>query len=178
MVSLTTSGYTADHLNRLRSAFNVPVHVELDPWGSLLVSPVDDRHEIARSALERQANVQLEVAGHQVFPSMLWTVSKGTGYLMIPDLTVLPAGWQREGELGLDPPPLLVVEIASRSTRYVDRTRKLADYRLGRARMYLLLDPPASFEAHFFSAGEVVTTTGSIELIVGGQPLRFALPPG
>ena len=66
----------------------------------------------------------------------------------------LAAGWQREGELGLDPPPLLVVEIASRSTRDVDRTRKLADYRLGGARMYLLLDPHASLEANDLTTGK------------------------
>jgi Uma2 family endonuclease len=176
MVNLAQSEYTVEDLDRLRNEFNVVVHVELDPWGSLLVSPVDDRHEIARGELVRQANVQLGVAGHQVYPSMPWTVSSGTGYLMIPDLTVLPAGWQREGELGLDPPPLLVVEIASRSTRHVDRTRKLADYRLGRARMYLLLDLPASFEAHDLTTGKVVKAAGQIDLVVGGQPIRFSLP--
>ena len=74
------------------------------------------------------------------------------------------------------PPPVLVVEVASPSTRHVDRTRKLDDYRLGGAHLYLLVDLPSSFELHDFSAGGVVKSTGSIDLEVGGQPVRFTLP--
>lgn len=176
MADLATSGYTVDDLDWLRNEFNVVAHVELDPWGSLIVSPATDEHEIAQAELVRQAVLQLDGAGLQAFPSMPWTVSGGTGYLMIPDLTVLSAGWRREGELGLDPPPLLVIEIASRSTRHVDRTRKLADYRLGGARLYLLIDLPATFELHDFATGDVVKATGAIDLVVGGQPVRFTLP--
>ena len=62
------------------------------------------------------------------------------------------------------------------STRHVDRTRKLDDYRLGGAHLYLLVDLPSSFELHDFSAGGVVKSTGSIDLEVGGQPVRFTLP--
>jgi len=90
---------------------------------------------------------------------------------------VLAPGWQRVGELGFDPAPLLVVEIASPSTRRIDRGRKLADYRLGGAGVYLLVDLAATFEAHVFETGEVVNATGSIDLMVGGQPVRFSLPP-
>ena len=43
-----------------------------------------------------------------------------------------------------------MVEIASPPTRRVDRGRKLAGYRLGGAGMYLLVDLPATFEAHVF----------------------------
>src|SRR5829696_4513393 len=96
---------------------------------------------------------------------------------MVPDLLVLRPGWQRVDDLHFDPPPLLVVEIASRSTRGVDRSRKLADYRLGGAELYLLVDLPDAFELHDFAAGTVVTATGQIDLTVGGQPLRFSLPP-
>ena len=76
-----------------------------------------------------------------------------------------------------DPPPLLVVEVASRSTRRVDRTRKLDDYRLGGAGVYLLVDlppdgPPA-FVAHDFSTGEVAKALGAIDIVVAGRPLRF-----
>lgn len=95
---------------------------------------------------------------------------------MIPDLTVVSASWQRDGELGIDPPPVLVVEAASPSTRHVDRTRKLDDYRLGGAHLYLVVDLPSSFELHDFSTGEVVKSNGSIDLEVGGQPVRFTLP--
>jgi Uma2 family endonuclease len=174
MADTATSHYTAEDLDRLRNAFNVPVHVELDPWGSLLVTPVDDDHEVARAELVRQATLQLEVAGHIVAPSMPWSVPAGTSYLMIPDLVVLPAGWQRVGEWGLAPPPLLVVEIASPATRYVDRTRKLVDYRMGGASLYLLVDLPATFEAH--DRTTIVQATGAIDLVVGGHPVRFSLP--
>ena len=107
---------------------------------------------------------------------MPWTVPGGTGYLMVPDLTVLAADWRRVGESAFDPPPLLVVEIASPSTRRADRGRKLADYRLGGAGIYLLVDLPATFEAHDFATGTVVKADGEIELVVGGHPVRFSLP--
>ena len=175
MADLAVSGgYTVDDLRWLRESFNVPVHVELDPWGSPVVSPVDDDHEIARVALIRQAGIQLERA--HVVPSMPWMVPGGSGYLMIPDLTVLPAGWRRDGEWGFDPAPLLIVEVSSRSTRHADRTRKLADYRLGAAGLYLLVDLPATFEAHILTTGDVVTATGEIDLLVGGEPVHFTLP--
>jgi Uma2 family endonuclease len=172
-----SGGYTVDDLDWLRSELNVAAHLELDPWGSLIVSPATDEHELAQGALTIQAGMQLQAAGYDVVPSMAWTVSGGTGYLMIPDVTVLPTNWRRVGEVGIDPPPLLVVEIASPSTRRADRGRKLADYRLGGAEKYLLVDLPATFELHDFAAGTVVTATGSIDLTVGGQPVRFALPP-
>lgn len=102
---------------------------------------------------------------------------------MVPDLAVLAPGWVRAGELHLDPPPLLVVEVASPSTRRADRGRKLTDYRLGGAPLYLLVDLPspgqpgtaAVFEAHDFANDRVATAPGGIELTVAGRPLRFDL---
>ena len=123
--------------------------------------------------LTRQATRQLS---HDVSVNGLgWIVPGGTGYLIVPDLTILASGWQRLDELHFNPPPLLVVEIASPSSRRVDRTRKLADYRLGGAENYLLVDLPDAFELHDFVAGTVVKAAGSIDLVVGGQPLRFSL---
>ncbi|MGI8810764.1 MAG: Uma2 family endonuclease [Acidimicrobiales bacterium] len=171
-----SGGYTVDDLDWLRNELNLAARLELDPWGSLIVSPATDEHEVAQAELLRQAVLQLEGTGWAVFPSMPWTVADGTGYLMIPDLTALAADWRRDGELGLAPPPLLVVEIASPSTRRADRGRKLADYRLGGAEHYLLVDLPSTFELHRFATGDVVTADGSIELVVGGQPVRFSLP--
>ena len=175
MADLAISGYTVDDLDWLRDEIGV-AHMELDPWGSLIVSPATDDHELAQGALTVQAARQLDPAEHTVLPSMPWTVPGGTGYLMIPDLTILPANWRRVGELGIDPPPTLVVEIASPSTRRADRGRKLADYRLGGAGLYLLVDLPDAFELYDFAAGTVVTATGAIDLVVGGQPVRFSLP--
>ena len=177
IVNLTTTGYTVDDLDWLRDEIGV-AHLELDPWGSLIVSPATDEHELAMTLLHEQALAQLDLPPGSVRSNGFhWIVAGGTGYEMTPDVTVLAPGWQRVGELGIDPPPLLVVEIASPSTRRVDRTRKLADYRLGGAGLYLLVDLPATFEVHDFAAGTVVTATGQIDLVAGGQPVRFTLPP-
>ena len=173
MADLATSGYTAEDLDWLRDALGV-AHLELDPWGSPIVSPADDEHEGFAVALARQAIEQLT---HPVsvngFP---WVVPGGTGYLMVPDLLVLDPGWRRVNDLHFDPPPLLALEIGSRSTRGVDRSRKLDDYRLGGAALYLLVDRPSTFELHDFLAGTVVKAEGEIELVVGGEPVRFSLP--
>jgi Uma2 family endonuclease len=167
-------GYTVDDLDWLRDELNVYAVLELDPWGSLVVSPIGDAHVLAAAELGRQAILQLS---HTVSISgFVWSVPGGTGYVMKPDLLILDRGWQRAEELHFGPPPLLVVEIASPSTREVDRGRKLADYRLGGAEKYLLVDLPDAFELHDFSAGTVVKATGAIEMVVGGQPLRFSLP--
>jgi Uma2 family endonuclease len=169
-----TSGYTVDDLDWLRNEINVVAHLELDPWGNLIVSPTDDNHEDAAAALTRSAVLALS---HVVSCNgFAWVVPQGSGYLMIPDLIVLARGWRRVHELHFEPAPLLVVEIASPSTRHVDRSRKLADYRLGGAEKYLLVDLPDEFELHDFSAGTVITTTGAIDMVVGGQPVRFSLP--
>ena len=173
MADVATTGYTVDDLDWLRDEIGV-AHLELDPWGSLIVSPADDNHEIAQGRLLRQAVEQLD-RDHLVLASFAWVVPGGTGYLMVPDMMVLAPGWRRADELHIDPPPVLVVEIASPSTRRVDRSRKLADYRLGGAQTYLLVDLPAAFELHDFTAGTVVTSTGSIELEVGGRQARFEL---
>ena len=175
MATPAPSGYTVDDLPWLRDEIGV-AHLELDPWGSLIVSPANDEHEIAISELHRQAVLQLRDPVCQVlgngFP---WTVPGGSGYLTMPDLTVMAPGWQRVGELHLAPPPALVVEVASPSTRGVDRSRKLADYRLGGAGVYLLVDLPSTFEAHDLHTGTVVTSAGTIDLVVDGQPLRLDL---
>jgi Uma2 family endonuclease len=173
MAATATSGYTVDDLDWLRDEIGV-AHLELDPWGSLIVSPATDEHEVAQGSLTVQAGRQLDTAS-AVIPSFPWTVPGGSGYLCIPDLTILAPEWHRIGADHVDPPPLLVVEIASPSSRRADRGRKLADYRLGNAGLYLLVDLPAAFELHDFSTGTVTTATGAIELVVGGQPLQFRL---
>ena len=152
MADLATTGYTVDDLDWLRDVFGV-AHIELDPWGSPIVSPADDNHETVAVALVRQAVEQLT---HTVSCNGYgWIVPGGTGYLMVPDLMVLDRGWRRVDDLHFDPPPFLVVEIASPSTRRVDRSRKLADYRLGAAEQYLLVDLPATFELHDLTTGTV-----------------------
>ncbi len=177
MANPAPTGYTVDDLDWLRNEINVVAHLELDPWGSLIVSPVSDEHQAAMVLLQEQARAQLDLPPASVWANAFhWTVPGGSRYLMTPDVAVLAPGWRRVGELHVEPPPLLIVEIASPSTRRVDRTRKLADYRLGGTHLYLLVDLPASFELHDFATRTVVKSTGSIEFEVGGQPVRFTLP--
>lgn len=178
----SSTGYTVDDLDWLRAELGI-AHLELDPWGSLIVSPATDEHETAVAILVHQAVVQLELpAGCVRTNGLPWKVPGGSGYLNVPDVAVVAPGWTRVGDLHLDPPPLLVVEVASPSTRRADRGRKLADYRIGGAGLYLLVDLPggasgaeATFEVHDFAAGGVTTAAGVIEVEVAGRPLRLDL---
>jgi len=177
--AVSDGGYTYDDLDWLRDELGV-AHVELDPWGSLIVTPATDGHEISVAMLHGQVLRQLEVPDECVLSNGLgWKVPAGSGYLNVPDLVVVDPTWNRVGDLHLNPPPLLVIEVGSPSTRGVDRTRKLADYRLGRAGVYVLVDLPATgpptFEAHDFTSGDVTVATGVIDVVVGGRPLRLDL---
>ncbi|MEA2826861.1 MAG: hypothetical protein QOG43_1300 [Actinomycetota bacterium] len=172
-------GYTYDDLDRLRDVLGV-AHLELDPWGCLIVTPASDEHERVVTLIAHDASHQLGLPRGCVFVNGLgWIVPGGSGYLNVPDLIVVDPNWTRVDELHFDPPPLLVVEVASRSTRRVDRTRKFDDYRLGGAGVYLLVDlpgaDPPTFEAHDFATGQVMTATGGINLVVAGRPLRLDL---
>lgn len=115
---------------------------------------------------------------------LAWKVPGGSGYVNVPDIAVVSPGFARVGALHLEPPPLLVIEVASPtpSTREVDRGRKLADYRLGGARLYVLVDLPAlskvmavSFESHDFVAEQLRTANNVIELTIDDRPLRLDL---
>lgn len=182
MALSVTTGYTGDDLDWLRDELGM-AHVELDPWGSLIVAPATDGHELAEAILHAQVIKQLDLpAGSVRTNNFSWIVPGGSGYLCVPDLTVLAPGWRRVGEWHLEPPPLLVTEIASPSTRRADRGRKLADYRLGGAGIYLLVDIPSRagagevvFEAHDFRSDRTSISTGAVEVMIDGQPLHFDL---
>ena len=169
-------GYTVDDLDWLRDELGVG-HLELDPWGCLIVTPTSDEHETAISVLLRQLVRRLALPAGCVRPNGTpWTVPGGSGYHNEPDLIVLPAGWQRVEDEHFEPPPLLLIEVGSPSTRRVDRTRKLSDYRLGGAGLYVLVDPPATFEVHDFGADRIWTATGSVDLRVGTETVHLELP--
>ncbi len=176
------TGYSVDDLDWLRDELGI-AHLELDPWGSLIAAPATDEHEVAVAVLHEQVLRQLDLPPGSVRSNgFAWRVPGGSGYTNVPDLTVLPPGWQRVGGDHVSPPPLLVVEVASPSTRGVDRGRKLADYRLGGAALYLRVDLPSTFELHNFAVDSVVTVTDGISVEVGGQLVRFeltgyAIPP-
>jgi Uma2 family endonuclease len=178
-LAAAAGGYQAEDLDWLRTELGI-AHSELDPWGSLIVSPATDEHETAVAVLHDQAVRQLALPGGCVRSNGLaWKVTGGSGYVNVPDLAVVAPGWRRIEGLHLEPPPLLVVEVGSPWTRMVDRTRKMADYRLGGAGLYVLIDltglVPVTFEAHDFVAGQVVTAVNAIDLVVVGRPLRLDL---
>jgi Uma2 family endonuclease len=161
-------GYRVEDLDWLRSELGV-AHLELDPWGSLIVSPATDEHEHAVALLVDQVVAQLGLPGCVRVNSLAWKVPGGSGYVNVPDLAVVSPGFARVGAWHLDPPPLLVIEVASPSTRAVDRGRKLADYRLGGARLYV------TFEAHDFVTEKFSTAATRIELLVDDRPLLLDL---
>lgn len=187
MAYAATAGYSVEDLDWLRDEIGV-AHLELDPWGSLIVSPATDQHEHAVALLVDQLVAQLRLPGCVRVNSLAWKVPGGSGYLNVPDLAVVSLGFVRVGAGHLDPPPLLVVEVASPSTRAVDRGRKLADYRLGAAELYVLVDMPGlspvaqvTFEAHDFARAQCTTGSTTIELVVDNRPLhldlgQFAVP--
>ncbi len=180
-------GYTVDDLDLARLRFETP-HVELDPWGNLVVTPATDPHEFAIHDFHVQLFAALQLAdidARVYVGGPAWRTPGGSGYTNQPDLTVLAADTRRSGadELHLAPPPLLVVEVASPSTRAVDRSRKRSDYLLGGARGYLMVDlprltpvqePTATLVLRVEGAGEVERGpfVGRVEL---DEPFPMAL---
>jgi Uma2 family endonuclease len=177
-VAIGASGYTADDLDWARQEFGV-AHIEIDPWGNLIVTPASDPHGRAVAVVHAQLGRQLDLPdGCVLSQGLQWRVPRGSGYTNVPDLMVVDPRTDRVEEWHLAPPPLLVVEIASPSTRAVDRSHKLADYRLGGAEVYLLIDLPGLTRAerptadlhNFVSPAESGTSlTGIIDVALGDQ---------
>lgn len=183
-MAVAPSGYTVDDLDWGRQQFGT-AHIELDPWGNLIVTPATDLHERAIAVLHAQLVRQLALPDDCVLtPGLAWHVPGGSGYTNVPDLMVVGAGTVRVGEMHLTPSPRLVVEVASPSTRAIDRSRKLADYRLGGAGVYLLIDLPAlsvvarsTADVHAFHprADRAIGLTGLIDLAVGDDRVTLDL---
>lgn len=178
MAQPVASGYTVDDLTWLRSVVGIGGHLELDPWGNLIVTPASDEHEVAISILHGQAVEHLGRPA-RLLTGIPWKVRGGSGYTNVPDLTVLPPDWRRTDDDQFDPPPLLVVEVASPSTVRIDRTRKRRDYRRGGTGLYVRVDfyapGRAGFEVFDLRTGSIRLATTAVDLVVDGQPLRFDL---
>ncbi len=174
-----TAPYTVEDLDWLKDVIGVPGRLELDPWGNLIVTPTTDEHELAIGHMHAQSREQLGLPPECILTGITWRVPGGSGYYNRPDLIVLARGWQRVGDWHLDPPPLLVVEVASRSTVGIDRGRKRDDYRLGGTGLYVRVDfydpGRAGFELYDFATGDITVSTTAVDLVVGGRPLRFDL---
>jgi Uma2 family endonuclease len=99
--------------------------------------------------------------------------------VLIPDLVVVPA--DAAGDPNLTKPPLLVVEVASPSTRRTDRTLKLATYEANRVPSYWLADPDGPsltvMELDGERYGPPRTVTGD-EAITVERPFPAQLTPG
>lgn len=121
-------------------------HVELDPWGQIVVTPATDPHIAAVNRMNARLVHAIALAGAALTVSvenLAWRVPGGSGYTNVPDLAVLANDTRRLDDGHLDPPPLLVVEVASSSTAVTDRTRKLDDYERGGAGAYWMVELPA-----------------------------------
>jgi Putative restriction endonuclease len=184
VVAIAASGYTADDLDLARLEFGV-VHIEIDPWGNLIVTPASDPHERAVAVLHAQLLRQIDLPDGCVLSAALpWRVPDGSRYTNVPDLMVIDPRTDRVEEWHLAPAPLLVVEVASPSTRAIDRSRKLADYRLGGAGTYLLIDLPGltpvarpTADLHNFASPSKSGTglVGLVNVAVGVQNLTLDL---
>ena len=125
---------------RLHELF--PGHrVETDPRGAVHLAAATDDHVVAvtrltvilANAVQDSAMVLSEKFIYQPAPGLTRNE---------PDVIVLHAEFVRRDDYGVFPAPLLIAEIASPSTRAVDRTRKADDYLRGNVGLYLLVDPP------------------------------------
>ena len=155
--AVTDGGFTYDDLDWLRDELGV-AHLELDPWGCLIVTPASDEHDTAVAVHPRPGPppTRLYRTGVSVSTELAWIGPRwAAGTSMCPIWS-----WSTRAGLGSTTSisirrPSSSSRSASPSTRRVDRTRKLADYRLGGAGVYVLVDLPAdgppTFVAHDFA---------------------------
>jgi Uma2 family endonuclease len=106
-----------------------------------------------------------------------FVVDQGT--VLVPDVLVVPM--QDPPEPTVTSPPLLVVEVASPSTRRIDRTLKLSAYEAAGVPSYWLVDPegPALTVVELGQGGygEPVTVTGD-QAWTAVRPFPVEVVPG
>jgi Uma2 family endonuclease len=145
--------------------------------GQLLVSPSPRKPHQRMVAkllvlLEQAAPEHLEVLPGPI------DVVFSPSTVLVPDLVVIRA--DDEDVDFLTRPPLLVVEVASPSTRRTDRTLKLATYEAGRVPTYWLADPDGPsvtvVELEGDHYGQPVTVTGD-QMLTVERPFPVELSP-
>lgn len=141
--------FTVDDLDWLKEEWGLGAfHIEIDPWGNLVMSPRKWSHVLALNEVVKNLTRQLEGApAMAVVEGPNLKVAGGSGYENLPDgFVVLPfedGRWTAHDD-EMRRPPLMVIEVASPSTRTIDRTRKADDYRIEGAELYLLVDLPTA----------------------------------
>lgn len=140
--------FTVDDLDWLKEEWGLGAfHIEIDPWGNLVMSPRKWSHVLALNEVVQSLVRQLEgIPAKAVVEGPDLKVADGSGYANLPDgFVVLPfddGEWMHGPDDEMRRPPLMVIEVASPSTRTIDRTRKADDYRIEGAELYLLVDLP------------------------------------
>lgn len=173
-----TAPFVADDLLWARDAYGT-AHIEIDPWGNFVVSPARPQHEVAVSQLVRTLHLSLDGTGAGIFTGLGFYAPGGSGYLNVPDALVLPSLRTVDDHDHLLDRPLLVVEVASPSTRTIDRTRKADDYRIACAETYLLVDLPAlvgvdepTLEVRGAGSQPLVSTS-PITIVIAGRDVEI-----
>jgi Uma2 family endonuclease len=177
--------YRLDDLDRLSDEFGA--RVEITEEGLIVVSPAADPHVFAVSQLlgilgpiARRLDLVAVAEGPR------WAPVGGTVPLYVPDLAVVARAALRRppDNTALDPPPLLVVEVSSRSTRRTDRGEKADAYFRGGAQSYWLVDttevgvtvPTLETRERGSDAWTVTgVQTGAVEVPVAGEVVSIDL---
>src|SRR5207253_2225716 len=111
-----SAGYGPDDLLWARDTFGA-AHIEIDPWGNLIVPPPSPTHERAIAALARILILALDGTTACVCFNLGSYARDGSGYLNVPDVTVLRTDRMVDDDWHLLETPLLIVEVSSPSTR-------------------------------------------------------------
>ena len=104
--------------------------------GLCIVNPPDRRHVRIVKHLERGLD-EVCPADHEVLVGWCWAPVEGE--MFQPDVMVV-ARDAVDSDVLRDPPPKLVIEVTSRSTRIDDRQRKLQGYANHGAEWYWIVD--------------------------------------
>jgi len=119
--------------------------IEIDREGVIVVSPPPSTpHVVAANRLARQLGAQLPTELDVLVEGPFWATRGGSRPAYVPDLAVVAVRSLRrpEKDLGLEPPPLLVVEVLSPDSRSRDLGDKLEDYFAGGAEAYWMVAVP------------------------------------
>jgi Uma2 family endonuclease len=122
-----------------REEFDALPEIPHAEWwdGALVVSGTTQRHGRAVSRLSMALIIAAEGRGLDVLSGSGWRVPDAE---FAPDLAVVPHVPPGDADELMTTPPLLLVEVLSRSTRHIDLGRKRELYAAGGVRWYWVVD--------------------------------------